>query len=387
MTIMGKSAVTVLIIEGCIDAALRLHISTVKPLILYASAVALIFTGLYIPANRRDGILPFVWALLAASMHDISQLDWISGFAYQFGMLIIITFRCSPLIFHARKEPLRIEVEADGTLNCNLVTAYKIFNNPRMLPIRLEGSPRSRCMSNAVIVRFTQCRFLKVTVFVALNIGLNLAITPIFSTCKLDFSPARETILRRLISSTILDSVSQPEISHTLMSILFVAILRVNQPHEWPPLFGNPQEAYTLKRFWGRFWNRLVASAGVWARALVDQKALSWLPSAAKKVSIAFFIFTMSGIAYAIVGWRIGDCAPERDVLFFWYNFLAVCFEIIVSKYWPAEQTSYMLYRVGLQGRALYVIRRMNILMKTKPASSPAFKYGISFKHMVIHPK
>ncbi|KAI1469841.1 uncharacterized protein F4812DRAFT_450259 [Daldinia caldariorum] len=288
-----------------------------------------------------DSILPFLWTLLAASIHDIGQLDWIPGFAYQFGMLVVITFLCSPLISHARKDPLKVEGEVDGTLNYNLTTAYKIYNNPRMLPIKLEKPSRAVRVSNAVLVKFTSYRLLKILVFVALNISLNRAMTPIFSTCTLDdFSPAREAILRRLISGTvsrhdlgirafistiwILHSVFQLEISHVSMSILLVTVLR---------------------RFWGRYWHRLFASAGIWARAI--------------KVLAAFLLFTMSGIAHAIVGWRIGDSAPERDVLFFWYNFLAVCFEIIVSKYWPSEKLAYLLHWVGLHGRAQHVARRL----------------------------
>ncbi|KAK6954625.1 hypothetical protein Daesc_004592 [Daldinia eschscholtzii] len=350
--------------------------TTVQPLILYASAVALIFMGLYLPANRRDAILPLIWAVLAASMQDIRQLDWIPGFGYQFGMLVIITFLCSPLIFHTRKEPLKIEVKADGSLNWNLATAYKIYNNPRMLPINLEKYSKIPPVSNSRLVQFTLYRLLKAAFFVAIKIGLGFVMTPIFSTCTLeDFSPAREPIIRRLIYDTvslhdlgirafistiwIFDSVSQLEISHALVGVLFVAILRVDELHEWPPLFGSPLEAYSLRQFWGRFWHRLFTSAGVWARVIVDQKLLSWLPISVKKIFVAFSIFTMSGVAHALVGRSIGDSALERDVLFFWFNFLAVCFEIIVSKCWSTKQPAYLLRRVESQGRAFHVLRKL----------------------------
>ncbi|OTB18159.1 hypothetical protein K445DRAFT_9127 [Daldinia sp. EC12] len=349
--------------------------TTVQPLILYASAVALIFMGLYLPANRRDVILPLIWALLAASMQDMRQLDWIPGFSYQFGMLVMITFLCSPLIFHTRKEPLKIKVDPDGSLNWNLAMAYKIYNNPRMLPIKLEKHSKIPPASNSGLVQFTLYRLLKAAVLAALKIGTGSAMTPIFSACTLeDFSPAREPIIRRLIYDTvslhdlsirafistiwIFDSVSQLEISHALVGVLFVAILRVDEPHEWPPLFGSPLKAYTLRRFWGRFWHRLFASAEVWARVIVDQKALLRLPISVKKIFVAFSIFTMSGVAHALVGWRIGDSALERDVLFFWYNFLAVCFEIIVSKCWSTKQPAYLLHLVESQGRVFYVLTK-----------------------------
>lgn len=77
------------------------------------------------------------------------------------------------------------------------------------------------------------------------------------------------------------------------MGILFVAVMRVDEPHEWRPLFGNPLETYSLKRFWGRFWHRLFASAGIWAIALTDHALVSRVPVGLNKAFAAFFIFTV----------------------------------------------------------------------------------------------
>ncbi|KAI0376142.1 membrane bound O-acyl transferase family-domain-containing protein [Hypomontagnella monticulosa] len=346
-------------------------LSVVKSLespLLYGIAVALIFTGLYIPVRCRNTLLLPVWGLLVLSMRSIDRLDWLPGLSYEFGMLAILTFLCSPLIFHTQEEPLKIEVRADGTINWNLKMAYKIFNNPRRLPTDLRKISQGSRATVGTLVKFTLYRLLKIVVLVALKIGLNFAMMPIFVKATLsDFSPAREPIIRRLVYDTvtsheliirafistiwIFDSISQLEISHAAMGILFVAVLRVDEPHEWPPLFGNPLEAYSLKRFWGRFWHRLFTSAGVWARALTDNKIFSQVPVGLKKAFAAFFIFTVSGLAHAIVGWKTGDTALERDIMFFWCNFLGVCFEMVASKYLPTARKLY-LRRMGFSAGA-----------------------------------
>ncbi|KAI6084732.1 membrane bound O-acyl transferase family-domain-containing protein [Hypoxylon rubiginosum] len=341
---------------------------------LYSSAVALIFTGLYIPERHRNALLLPIWGLLAVSIQGIDRLNFIPGLSYQFGMLVIITFLCSPLIFHARKDPIKVERRPDGRLNWNLTTAYKIFNNPRLLPARDTKAPQGSDTTRVTHAKFTIHRLLKIFLLVALNMGLNFATVPIFSKCTLDdFSPSREPIIRRLVNGTvsshdliirafistiwIFDSISQLEISHALTSILFVVIIRADQPYEWPPLFGSTLEAYSLRRFWGRFWHRLFASAGVWAQVLTDSASFARVPAGLKKAFVAFFIFTVSGLAHAIVEWKTGGSALDRDILFFWCNYVAVCLEVVLARGWPSVlKPSYILLRIGVSPRGVRIL-------------------------------
>jgi len=45
---------------------------------------------------------------------------------------------------------------------------------------------------------------------------------------------------------------------HECLSIVFIYVLRLDEPREWPPIYGNLLEAYTVRRFWAYFWHRLV---------------------------------------------------------------------------------------------------------------------------------
>lgn len=70
---------------------------------------------------------------------------------------------------------------------------------------------------------------------------------------------ARETLLRTFwafywawCSFAVLDAAD------AALSVVSVVILRLDRPEDWPPLFGSLSEAHGVRRFWGRFWHRLV---------------------------------------------------------------------------------------------------------------------------------
>ncbi|KAF8644333.1 hypothetical protein AX16_008541 [Volvariella volvacea WC 439] len=45
--------------------------------------------------------------------------------------------------------------------------------------------------------------------------------------------------------------------SYTIGGILSVG-LGLSKPEEWPPLFGNLREGYTIRRFWSRVWHQML---------------------------------------------------------------------------------------------------------------------------------
>lgn len=335
------------------------------PLALYAFAVFLIFTGLYISANSRRYLLLPIWGFLLLSFRGIDQLDFVPGISYQFGMLIVITFLHTPFLFRFRKEPIRIQILKNGIRYWGLKTAYGIYNNPRMLVSKRQTVHLRRpYLSKREWVAFGLRRLVKPIVIVTLKIILFIIAKPLLASCTLvSFSPSREPIIRRLFLRTvtthdillrlffssmwILDSVAQLEASHALLSILFVAILRVDEPEEWPPLFGSPFEAYTLRRFWGRFWHQLFSPIAIaWAELLLSS-LFSQMPLWFKKVFISLFVFAMSGSAHAIIAWRVGETAVRRDVFFFLGCFLGISFEVFVCRIWPTPWRVYLRWRLG----------------------------------------
>ncbi|RXW19783.1 hypothetical protein EST38_g6073 [Candolleomyces aberdarensis] len=44
---------------------------------------------------------------------------------------------------------------------------------------------------------------------------------------------------------------------HSFLSAAFVGT-KISEPEDWPLLFGSLGEAYTVRRFWGKFWHQLL---------------------------------------------------------------------------------------------------------------------------------
>jgi hypothetical protein len=130
------------------------------------------------------------------------------------------------------------------------------------------------------------------------------------------------------ISYLILDTC------HVVLSIFFVAVLRIDGPQEWLPLFGTPLEAYSIGRFWTRFWHRLTTPACISSGHRITRNLLSMRPgSRSEKILVAFWTFLVSGLFHAISDWQAGDSTnPLRDIKFFLTSFVFIMMELQVAK-------------------------------------------------------
>ncbi|XXH03520.1 BAR adaptor protein Hob1 [Hypoxylon texense] len=233
----------------------------------------------------------------------------------------------------------------------SLSAACRIWNNPRQLPFRRAG-PGSA--SWPALLRFTLYRIFKVGTIILIDrvlvqrIRANLTA----SSTLFDFTPDQEPILRRLFERDEDDPVTRHQLIlrafmsvswiwanvlilesyHAVLSIFFVVVLRFDDPEDWPPLFGSVTEAWSVKRFWGKFWHRIATPTfATWAR-VISRHLLKLSPgSVSEKAFVAFGIFFLSGLAHAISAWRIGQGDAHRDLLFFCANFVVVATEILVA--------------------------------------------------------
>ena len=170
-----------------------------------------------------------------------------------------------------------------------------------------------------------------------------------------DFSAPRRVYFRRLLqgegvtrSETLLRSAFAFRwmwnnyigllTAQTAIAILFSVILRWDEPWEWPRLFGSPLEAWNLRRFWGRFWHRLVyrpyTTYGVWiSRNILGVRA----GSLGEKVSVAMLVFFLSGLMHALLTWHSLGCGYWGDVNWFLLNGVFTVGETMVVKLWSAR--------------------------------------------------
>lgn len=161
-----------------------------------------------------------------------------------------------------------------------------------------------------------------------------------------DFDNVRQTYLRRLFSSSHPIALGETRLratfaifwawsayaavdgAHAALSVLLVVVLRLDQPHEWPPIYGHLRDASSLHGFWGKFWHRLVAlpygNYGKW----IAEKVFGLQPrSSLHKLVVAFAIFLISGLTHSAVAWQLGGCGWYSDVWWFCMNFMANALE------------------------------------------------------------
>jgi hypothetical protein len=122
------------------------------------------------------------------------------------------------------------------------------------------------------------------------------------------------------------------DLGHVLLSIFFVAILRIDAPEEWPPLFGSPLEAYSVRRFWAKFWHRLSAPCCASLGRLVSRRVAGMRPgSRLEKLFIIFWIFLLSAVYHAVADWQAEEpCTPACDLYFYLAHFAAGAIETFV---------------------------------------------------------
>ncbi|KAI1081161.1 membrane bound O-acyl transferase family-domain-containing protein [Whalleya microplaca] len=233
----------------------------------------------------------------------------------------------------------------------SISAACRIWNNPRHLSF---SRPVPGSTPWPVLLRFALFRALKAGAIILVDRLLVQKLREYLtsSSTLFDFTPDQEPILRPLFEwdedpityhqlrlrafmcvSWIWANLLILESYHAVLSVIFVVILRLDDPDDWPPLFGNPAEAWTVKRFWSKFWHRIAApSFALWSR-LVSRRLLMCKPhSWIDKIVVAFGIFFLSGVTHAIAAWRVGQGDAGRDVMFFCANFVIVGVELFASK-------------------------------------------------------
>jgi len=159
-----------------------------------------------------------------------------------------------------------------------------------------------------------------------------------------DFIPTKQTYLRRIADVTVRETIIRTglvsyfvwhafayyTLLHDLLAFGFV-LLHVDQPEDWPPLYGSLADAWTLRRFWGKFWHRLVHRSYT-GYGILLANGLGLPRGIFSKLFVNFFVFFMSGAVHAIMTWQMGfSCGYWEDVSWFCLNFAVVVLEELVQ--------------------------------------------------------
>ena len=229
--------------------------------------------------------------------------------------------------------------KADSTCSTQKWSAtYKILYNFRWVKTSnaTPGIPTPcRCTSR---YRFLITRLGSVLAIYTFNhyYNLVLATAPVSAD---DFLQGRTHALSRLSEITLRESIirtffifhfiwgsyAEFEIVHQLHALISVSI-GIDDPEDWPPLFGDIRDTFNLRHFWGKYWHRLVyRSYGAYGRLLSQRVLRIKNGSTMDRFVRNGTVFFLSGCVHAAVTWRLGfTCGYWEDVSWFMGNFLAM---------------------------------------------------------------
>jgi hypothetical protein len=110
---------------------------------------------------------------------------------------------------------------------------------------------------------------------------------------------------------------------HDILAILFVGILRLDSPVEWPPLFGDITKAYTIRGFWASYWHLLIyrSFSGFIGLGMKRMDILGRKGPASRLLHNAL-VFVASGFMHVMVRWvRSGGTCGKCGCwgIFWWF--------------------------------------------------------------------
>ncbi|KAL2755524.1 hypothetical protein ACRALDRAFT_2027258 [Sodiomyces alcalophilus JCM 7366] len=200
------------------------------------------------------------------------------------------------LILEKQKPP-----PAGGSWLDQVRASYKILSNLRrvgtnmvapQVPVLVDGEkeealgpqdtpPHSFGSRVGVVCREPRVRFLaRRSAMAVLLLFAEFWVKPIIWDKTIgpgyeDYAPGKEVLFRRLPSMTASQFFRECLIrtqmvfeafwsayavytsGHAVFSVICVGI-GLDEPHEWPPMFGHVRESYSIRRFWVKYFDRLI---------------------------------------------------------------------------------------------------------------------------------
>lgn len=296
-----------------------------------------------LPRRKRVFVAPALLGPAVASFWTAPNLRWPPGLDSLWSLsLLVHILRVIAVLYFEKEERLRPS---------SILARIRVWQDYQGLGSRLETQTKP---SRARTVFFLSRLATLLTYWLTFNYIIWTIFPARFLPMDVDeFSPARGPLVRRLLNPKSTNSVTLQQISlrasltiywlfstvamidgfNIMLSLAFVAI-GLNEPSDWPPIFGNPIEAYSVRRFWSRFWHHMVVPTYCCHFRAFAQTVLGIEPSPAL---MAFGVFAISGASHAFSSWRGGDrCGWSDDIWFYLLNFAVAAGEVLMEKRWRA---------------------------------------------------
>jgi hypothetical protein len=138
---------------------------------------------------------------------------------------------------------------------------------------------------------------------------------------------------------------------HDVFAIIFMT-LGFDESWEWPPLFGQVTQAYSMRRYWSMFWHKLIyrsfnSHAAVISNALgINHKTVF------SRIFNNSLVFLLSGIMHGAVLWQFGvKCAWSASMRYWLLQPVALVLEGVVQFLWEKFRRRFLnCVRPGVLG-------------------------------------
>ncbi|KAL8340953.1 hypothetical protein RB601_006857 [Gaeumannomyces tritici] len=230
---------------------------------------------------------------------------------------------------------------AEKTTTTTTTTTTKPTNNPNSIPIFVAHT-LNRLLTFYALDQLTSHLINTAT------LGLNLTLDD-FAPPKRALLPPSDALNARELCLRAVTAVNWIRATHLALctlrealAVLHVAVLRAESPDEWAarasssPLYGAPQEAYTLRRFWGVFWHRLhVETLAAYTPPFSRLAGCgSGVVAMADKMLAAGWIFFSSSLCHAATGWVLtGRSHAFEQARFFLLNWALCLLETVAGRF------------------------------------------------------
>ncbi|EQB55719.1 hypothetical protein CGLO_04334 [Colletotrichum gloeosporioides Cg-14] len=295
------------------------------------------------PGRQRWFLLPFNVAGPIICFLQVGRLkaglDWL----WAFTSIIYIFHATSGLYLEQWTIPDTASRSGDFSAE-RLYASVKAWNNPRRLPLRVSTPQRLFTRRQRAYFTFRKLGLICIHwgIYLATDVGTLFLLRP----APGEFAPPgyfhfaldRAALLRTAYSfQWAWLTYFILTVANAIVAIFFVSILQLDEPDEWPSLWGNPLQVHSIRSFWGVFWQNIGSPSQLTYGRFVTRNLLGLKSKVtAEKSFLAFFIFMMSGTIHAATNWMTRNTAPVDDIygdmVFLLLNFAGGLLEVLVQK-------------------------------------------------------
>ena len=145
---------------------------------------------------------------------------------------------------------------------------------------------------------------------------------------------ARAAAIRlHLLLDEVIGNDVQISAQHDVLAIAAVAA-GLDDPEDWPPLFGHVSQAYTVRRYWNQYWHLLVhRSFSAISEVLLGQLLGLGKYAAAMRYLKFSMVFVISGLMHLAVEWIVhSDACSQCGCSWSFWNFTLQIVAIVLEE-------------------------------------------------------